>query len=50
MHEYTLNELAKLNSLELAMLVMDQQKLLIQCNSVLEQAIETLNKVKELAQ
>jgi hypothetical protein len=44
---YTINELTKMTSLDLAMLVLDQQKLLQECQEILAEAINTLESVKE---
>ena len=47
MHEYTLEELVKHSSYDLALYILQQQKLLIECNEVLTQAIKTLEELKE---
>lgn len=47
MPNYTLNDLAKLSSLELAMLVIEQQALLNEAHKVIKDSIITLEEVKK---
>lgn len=50
MFDLTQKELDNMSYAEICALVLTQQKLLKQCNDVLGQAMETLNKVKEIMQ
>lgn len=49
MFDLTQKDLDQLSYAQLCEVVLKQQKMLKQCNDTLEQALDTLNKIKEMA-